>query len=313
MIVKTRKQLWAPSNRKMKPVVYLLIASMCILIFHEPVILFAQQSGNYYLLRGMRKYNDEWDIAGAIIDLQRALSTGLSNNQDKIQAYKYLAFCHAENGEKSKAVQDFKNLLLIAPSFRLDADSSPTHLVPFNEALGSRDYTINDMEPPVLINMTQSLAFSGSRFQIRVKVTDNIDVARVTIAYKTYGMAEFVRADMAKVENDIYQFEIREARKPRISYAIAAWDKAGNRGHLTSVRGSTQIVEVTEIANLAGTKSTPGKAKESGGNTLLWVILGGAAVAGGIIYFTKSSNGNGQDNEPTTGTISITIPGDIQE
>ena len=287
---------------------FLLIASMCIFVFQEPIILFSQQSGNFYLQRGVRKYNDEWDITGAIIDLQRALSTGLRNNEDKIQAYKFLAFCHAENGEKEKAVQNFKNLLLISPSFRLSEDPSPTHAVPFHEALGSGDYKPNDMEPPVLTNLTQSLAFSGSPFQIRVKVTDNLVIARVTIVYKTYGMEEFARADMDKVEKDIYQFEIREAKKPQISYAIAAWDKAGNRGYLKSDSGSTQIVAVTDMTKLTEEKIPQVKNTKGSSKTLLWVILGGAVVAGGIVAITAGSGGGNGESGPSYGYIEIKIP-----
>jgi len=51
---------------------------------------------------------------------------------------------------------------------------------------------------------------------------------------------------------------------------------------------------------------------QKGVSKLPYYLLG-AGVVGGIVYFVTKSNGKDQTTEPTTGSISITITGDIQE
>ena len=51
---------------------------------------------------------------------------------------------------------------------------------------------------------------------------------------------------------------------------------------------------------------------QKGGSKLPYILLG-AGVVGGIVYFVTKSNGKDQTTEPTTGSISIAITGDIQE
>jgi len=51
---------------------------------------------------------------------------------------------------------------------------------------------------------------------------------------------------------------------------------------------------------------------QKSGSKLPYILLG-AGVVGGIVYFVTKSNGKDQTTEPTTGSISIAITGDIQE
>ena len=99
-----------------RPVVLILIFSLYILILNEPIAIFSQVFGNEYLQSGIKKYN-QFDINGAIEDLEKALSKGLKSKNEKIEAYKYLAFCYAEKDNLNEAVTAFKNLLKIKRDF----------------------------------------------------------------------------------------------------------------------------------------------------------------------------------------------------
>ena len=48
---------------------------------------------------------------------------------------------------------------------------------------------------------------------------------------------------------------------------------------------------------------------EKGGSKLHWYLIG-AGVIGGVVYFVTQSKDGGSD-DPTTGSVTITIPGDI--
>jgi len=100
---------------------------------NEPIAIFAQDLGNEYLQSGIKKYN-KLDINGTIEDLEKALSEGLKRKNDKIEAYKYLAFCYAEKGDLYESVKAFRNLLKIKRDFDLGKDPSPTHFKPFEQA-----------------------------------------------------------------------------------------------------------------------------------------------------------------------------------
>lgn|GEM_PF-3667540 len=117
----------------LKPIALLLIFSLFVLIFFEPIALLAQGLGKEYLQSGIQKYN-HFDINGAIVDLEKALSEGLKNTNDKIEACKYLAFCYAEKENFRESVIFFKDLLKIKHDFDLGPDPSPTHLKPFEQA-----------------------------------------------------------------------------------------------------------------------------------------------------------------------------------
>lgn len=117
----------------LRPVVFILIFSLSILILNEPIAIFAQDLGNVYMQSGIKKYN-QFDINGAIDDLEKALSEGLKSKNQKIEAYKYMAFCYAEKGDLDESVKAFKNLLKIKRNFDLGEDPSPTHFNPFEQA-----------------------------------------------------------------------------------------------------------------------------------------------------------------------------------
>jgi len=117
----------------LKPIAVILIFSLFALIFYEPIALLAQDLGKEYLQSGIQKYN-QFNINSAMVDLEKALSEGLKNKNEKIEALKYLAFCYAEKENFSESVILFKNILKIKSDFDLGKDPSPTHHKPFEQA-----------------------------------------------------------------------------------------------------------------------------------------------------------------------------------
>ncbi|MBN1895005.1 hypothetical protein JW906_10940, partial [bacterium] len=68
----------------LKPISVISIFSLFTFIFFEPLALLAQDLGKEYLKSGIRKYN-QFDINGATVDLEKALSDGLKSRNDKIE------------------------------------------------------------------------------------------------------------------------------------------------------------------------------------------------------------------------------------
>jgi len=256
---------------RLRAITYTLLISLFLFILQEPIQLFAQESGSVYLRKGIKRY-EEWDISGAIINLRQALSVGLNKKEERIEAYKLLGMCYAENGDQDKSVDTFRSLLKIAPDFQLGLDPSPTYAVPFAKAKGKvPGEKIVDLEPPQLTDLTVGPVLEGKTLQIIIKAHDEGGVARVVIAYKNGDDLEYTKSDMKETEEGVYEFTIPEARRPWVEYAIAAFDNAGNRKILEGKSGSTQVVEVTK--------------KKGGSKTLLWLGMIGLSGGGTALYF----------------------------
>ena len=75
------------------------------------------------LLAGIRAYEDgEYKNASRL--LQRASSTGLFLNSDKIAAHKYLAFMHCAQSREKACRNEFRNALELDPNFELSPAES---------------------------------------------------------------------------------------------------------------------------------------------------------------------------------------------
>lgn len=120
--------------QKSKPFTWLVLCTFAWCWIVYPVPVFSQEQGLDYLKRAQQKFDDDWDINGAIADVTRALSIGLKTDAQKIQAFQLLGFCYAENGENIKSIEAFKNLLKTNPGYMLNADVSPTYQIPFYTA-----------------------------------------------------------------------------------------------------------------------------------------------------------------------------------
>jgi len=277
---------------KFEPINYYIFILISFLCFYNIFTLSAQESGISFITKAVEKYRKEWDLDGAIVDLRRALSTGLSK-QYKIQAYRVLAICYAENDEFAKAVNAFGNLLKLDPAFKLDGDASPTIRNPFEVAKNpKKNSRINSMdsEPPELYDLTQGPIYEGSPFIIKVRAADNTSIKRVAIAYQSGNVGKQTRAQMTEVQNNIYEYTIPIARKDKVSYAIAAWDNDGNKAFLRDKNGNT-----TKSVNVITSARNGSKKK--------FYKIAGVAIIGGITTIVLNNLlGAGKGGDDTSST-----------
>ena len=230
-------------SQRMKPLIYILILSLSLFVLSEPIQLFAQEAGEFYLRRGIQKY-EELDISGAILDLLRALTLGIKTDEGKIDAYRYLAVCHAESGEKAAAVQYFKNLLEINPSFRLDEDASPLLLRPFNEALSGMD-----QQPPVIEHQPVAQIESGTVLVVKAEVRDSTGVNEVNLYFRQTGEDVYRSEKMIKGSGDDFQFALAVdiVQEPGVEYYIEAYDVLGNGPATMGTADGPMIVTVIAL------------------------------------------------------------------
>jgi hypothetical protein len=255
-----------------------LIMILAFMAVESADVLFAQDEGSVYLTRGIRKYREEWDISGAIDDLQKALSFGLRSEQERIDAYQCLAFCFAENGEKTKSVEAFVQLLELNRDFGLSSDTSPRFMEPFDEAKEVIKEKYKDVEPPILTDLTEGPVVVGEPFTIRVKVQDNDKVAQVGILYRVGDKKEFEKQrEMTQVQENVYEFVVAETRMPGVYYRIDAWDSSGNQGRLRD--GNELFAEAVDLTAPSEISVKPAKNRK-----WIYYTAGAVAVASAGIY-----------------------------
>jgi Tfp pilus assembly protein PilF len=73
---------------------------------------------SHKLSKGVENYEEGNYIASAEA-LRNVLQTKLANKDDKVSAYKYLAFIHCVSGRERLCYEAFRSALLLDPSFEL--------------------------------------------------------------------------------------------------------------------------------------------------------------------------------------------------
>ena len=244
MIILQKKNIpFSTFPNRVKPVIYLLIVAIFIFVLHEPIKLFAQESGDVYLRRGIQKY-EAMDVTGAVSDLQKALSVGLRSDEEKVEAYKYLAFCHAESRQLEQAIQYFINLLQLDSTFRLGTDASPALLRPFTEALSAIDN-----QPPLIDHQPVKQIESGTVLVVKTEVRDNNGVNEVNLYFRRIGEDVYRSEKMIKGSGDDYQFALAVdiVQGPGVEYYIEAYDVLGNGPATVGTADDPMIVTVIAL------------------------------------------------------------------
>ncbi|GAB1232153.1 TssQ family T6SS-associated lipoprotein [Ferrigenium sp. UT5] len=80
--------------------------------------LFGKSEAEYKLNRGLKDYEDG-NYINSMNALQDVLETKLANKEDKVIAYKYLAFIHCISSREMLCKEYFRKVLLIDPTFEL--------------------------------------------------------------------------------------------------------------------------------------------------------------------------------------------------
>jgi hypothetical protein len=78
------------------------------------------KGGEQKLLAGIKDYEDG-NYKDAEIRIQEALTKGLAEKKDQVEAHKYLAFIHCVSGRNKACADEFKKALELDPNFQLQA------------------------------------------------------------------------------------------------------------------------------------------------------------------------------------------------
>ena len=76
--------------------------------------------GEQKLYAGIKSY-EEGNYKDSVTLLQEALTEGLSDKEDQVEAHKYLAFIHCVSGREKECTDEFKKVLELDPNFELQA------------------------------------------------------------------------------------------------------------------------------------------------------------------------------------------------
>ncbi len=76
--------------------------------------------GEQKLYAGIKSY-EEGNYKDSVKLLQEALTEGLSDTEDQVEAHKYLAFIHCVSGRRKECTNEFKIVLELDPNFELQA------------------------------------------------------------------------------------------------------------------------------------------------------------------------------------------------
>jgi len=180
----------------------------------------------------------------------------------------------------------------------------------------------SDQSPPIISDLTDGYAKEGMSFPVRVNVQDDNEVSHVVIVYKTGADSKPLKSKMEKIGNDIYEFKTPELTNHKFSYAVAAWDKAGNRNILnkknidvihsdnnknkdTQTTSSTTNDDDDEHKNDLMTQrpkyNSIRNSSSSGSNFLTYFSIGTGVIASGLgYYFYDQANQTYQDYEAAT-------------
>jgi hypothetical protein len=259
----------------------------------------------------------QMNYRGALRMSQRALKSPESEPPDLVSAYRIQGLCLSALGRGARAVQSFKKLLAIDPSFRLSRDISPKLTPPFRKALR----LIENLDPISLVHQEPAAPDSLAGLELKV-----------TIQSDPFSMIAFVRLQY-RVGEVWRQMKVASVKAPATASMTLPADLEGdeivyyfevqNRHGGILVRAGSQAepfrVETAAVRSLMaveppppepivaatdplgpGPSGEPGDDEENGGGTAwykswwFWTVVGvavaGAATATVLVLQETPSN-----------------------
>lgn len=172
-------------------------------------------------------------------------------------------------------------------------------------SLSSSDVVAPELTPETYV---QSVA-PASDHTIKVKVTDDVGIKQVTLYYRDIGKTEHERSTMQKIEKtdcDMATVGADEIKPAGIENYLQAVDLADNTGlhgysfSPLSVKIDTAATQPDLAGNTLSVALEP-KTDEAKKGIGKWVWIGLGVLVAGI-----AAAAIGSDDEPTTGTLTIT-------
>jgi hypothetical protein len=207
--------------------------------------LWGQSSAREWLRQGVQQCeNAEFDAA--IKSLEQALAKGLSEKEDVIQAYKYIAFAAAALGEDAKAENAYVELLKRYPVFDLMISDSPRLRKPFNSAREKVD--VWRQMPPKIDFAPPRTATLATPVELSAEVTAIAGIDSVTFFFRQTTAATYLKQTMINTSGDTYVVTLPASAEP-VSWLfyVSARSKNGKNAEWRSA-GNPQVLSILKVA-----------------------------------------------------------------
>jgi tetratricopeptide (TPR) repeat protein len=240
------------------------------------------------VLAGVAAYNDlEYDKA--IERLQKALRTTLTR-EEKLVAYKTLAFCHFAVGKRELAVQDFQMVLRIDDSFDLDRRSPPAERAVFEEARArvATGRAPSNVDTHALSTLKPEISppkpKAGQAVQMRVFYPGGL-AQTMDLFFRTRGLGLYTRLEAKGDAAGHFNLNLAPAQvqAPGIEYYLIALDDSGASVAKAGSLARPWLIDVTPV------KKPVYKRGWFWGVLVTSVVVAGAAV-GTSLALTRNTN-----------------------
>jgi tetratricopeptide (TPR) repeat protein len=242
----------------------------------------------------------QMNYRGALKIAQRALKSSESEPEDLVSAYRIQGLCLAAMGKEGKAVQSFKRLLAIDPSFRLSRDISPKLMPPFKKAVR----VVADLDPISLVHQEPDLpdSLAGLALKVTIQSDPFKMIETIRLQYQAGGIWRQVTASDVKAPGSVTMVLPDDLEEGEIVYYFEAQNRfggilarAGNEGEpfrvetLSKARVAVEAPPLLPDPGLAATDPTgspPSKTDEEENGATAWYkswwfwTIVGAVVAG---------------------------------
>ncbi len=153
-----------------------------------------------------------------------------------------------------------------------------------------------DVEPPEIQHELVEMGVAGEDQLVEAIVTDNVEVASVTLFYRFGDSGDYESRAMELEGGDNYTATLATSSGENtvLNYYIEAVDKAGSATNRGFTFNPLKRDIKSPLASDSGSSSEPPAAKKS--NTL-WYVLGGVLVAGLIAGAAGGGGGGGGGSE----------------
>jgi tetratricopeptide (TPR) repeat protein len=294
-----------------------MVRRLAILLCLLPVTVWA--AGSSPDMEKAAQLFKQMNYRGALKLAQRALKSAESEPDDLVSAYRITGLCLSALGRDSQAVQSFKKLLAIDPSFRLSRDISPKLTPPFKKALR----LVENLDPISLVH--QEPDSPGALAGLELKVTIQSDpfsmVSAVRLQYRVGGAWRQMKTAGVKAPSTVFVTLPEDLEGGAVAYYFEAQNRHGGilaragseaepfRIEIHATRSIVAVETPPPVPDLSkaatdptgsGTSRTSPDDHENGGTpwyqswwfwTAVGVAVAGAATATVLVVGDTSSSG----------------------
>lgn len=272
-----------------------------VLLVSAPGLAFAD---NRLLAEAIAKYDDlEYDEA--IRRLSAALLVAGNTPEDNATIYRYLGLSYLLLDRPEPATGAFRNLLVLRPDYRFDAETAP-RIVEFFEGVrrqweadgrpGIQELPPPPLRPVRILHVVPDTAERGTALRLQSRIEDPDDQARgMFLNYRTGSRGAFQRQPVPAGPTQVVTIPASAVQPPTVEYFLEVVDQGGRA---VATRGDAEAPLRVVVPAPSG--SILGK---------WWFWTGAVAIIGGAVVLgvVLSSDGGGPGPGPDDVTVRIRV------